>query len=112
MRKWTLERAYNEKGTADLASGQTSTEIHIDGTPVGLWIDFEEGPHGARAELIVRAVNSHADLLAALDDITNNWADPLGTISVNCGALDRTVALDAALARARAAIARAKGGGE
>jgi hypothetical protein len=51
----TLEREYNEKGTADHAQGQTSIEFHRDGTAVGIWIDFEEQGRGERAKLFAAA---------------------------------------------------------
>jgi hypothetical protein len=98
--------------------GKTLCEIHH------LWERLDEGgivPAGECPECgcfaylpeIADPLRDNAPaMLAALREMTNEWADPLGEIARNCGALDRTVALDGAIARARAVIKAAAGGGK
>jgi len=54
-----------------------------------------------------RIIAAAPQLLAALRDMTS-WADSLGEVAKNCGAIDRSVMLNSAIASARAAIARAE----
>lgn len=52
---WTQEREFNERGTVDIATGHTSVEIHANGTPIGIWIDYENSGHSANSRLIAAA---------------------------------------------------------
>lgn len=78
-------------------------QLKGDGLKAEFWGDTQE-----IAETAARLHLAAADLLAALENMMV-WADRLGMIAVNCGAIDRTVALDSELGVARAAVAKARG---
>lgn len=98
---WTVRRSRGVMGVS-------VERWAIDGPPQGLagrwWVctaESDEPTDEANAEFIVRACNSHDDLLAALKELLE---DPDYQIAI--GGNPRAV--DAMLARARAAIAKAE----
>jgi len=96
-RRWTMERAYNELGTQHMAFGNKSTEIHNNGTAIGVWIDFENAPHGPNARLIATA----PELLELLAESLMYVEECEQFHKPECRTLSK---------RIRAAIARAEGG--
>lgn len=96
MRDWTLK--LSETGNYEITDDL--------GTRLGELRYFYHDVRPLDIEKLTRACRCHDDLLAALAVMTL-WADRLGSIAVNCGAVDRTVALDGDLAVAKAAIAKA-----
>lgn len=88
---WNVEHPFGEPGVY-IAAPDTSLVAKIYGN----------GPYAdANADLVVRAVNSHADLLSALESVAKFYQDNFDAMPVAFQTFDHIVS---------AAIAKAKGG--
>lgn len=99
---------YHEQGNAHDPS-ILEPEIRDVATAFGTVTPLIPDELDALSNSLKSGANSNK-LLTSLEEMTNEWVEPLARVAKNCGALlDRKVALDGAIARARAEIAKAKG---
>lgn len=67
---WTVEREYNEAGTAAEAAGRSSTQImNAAGYHVGTWIDGQWDGHCPNARLVAASPDLRDALIALLDAV-------------------------------------------
>jgi hypothetical protein len=96
---WKVASGYREDGCAKITNGEhfglASVVVEVDGRP------YPEGE--ANAALIVRAINSHAALVAALEKVALFGENPTAL------AIGHTAALMELGRNARAALALARG---